>query len=265
MTKINISIGLLIFGLIGFSSCSKVEGPGGNSSIKGNLKGVVALGGGEAEQEVTHIICPPTTNPTAGAIIVDGEYFLLNTPNNGTYYYVWFDWVGGAGNDPALQGRTGIPVSFSYPQSNVTVANNTATAISTIAGIDYSVSVQNDVITVTCNSTGEVPDAEDMSNSNFDIDVANQGKSAGGSFFTSEGPIANERVYIIYGEEDTYSETVRSDANGDYQFKGLTKGNYRMFAFSTDTITGGLEQIEVEAEITKNKEVVEAAALVIIN
>ena len=81
-----------------------------------------------------------------------------------------------------------------------------------------------------------------------------------------EGPIVDERVYLIYGDEDYYSESVRTDANGDYQFKGLNRGTYRVYAFSGDTLNPGgmLQQVEVSSEIANKKEVVQAPALFVV-
>ena len=149
----------------------------------------------------------------------------------------------------------------------MTIASNTAAAITTIAGADFSVSVNNDILTITNTTLGEVTDADDV-NTPFVVDVINQGKSgAAGTSSSVEGPIIDERVYIIYGDEDFYSESVRTDENGKYQFKGLQKGNYRIYAFSEDTLslTGTLMQVEVNAEIKKNKEVVEAPELYIVH
>ncbi len=84
-----------------------------------------------------------------------------------------------------------------------------------------------------------------------------------------EGPVAEERVYIIYGDEASYSESTRTDENGFYQFRGLTRGDYKIYAFSGDT-TGGyvntLEPVreEVSVTISNKKEVVDADDITII-
>ncbi|MDG1659240.1 MAG: hypothetical protein P8H56_11705, partial [Crocinitomicaceae bacterium] len=60
--------------------------------------------------------------------------------------------------------------------------------------------------------------------------------------------------------EDFYSESVRTDANGNYQFKGLTEGDYTIYALSLDTLSAGLTVMEVvvSASISDKKQVVSA-------
>jgi hypothetical protein len=151
-------------------------------------------------------------------------------------------------------------------ESNVLIATKTATAIQTIAGADFEVTRVADIVTVTNKIVGEVPDAEEV-NTPFIVDTAIQGKSAVSSTtLSAEGPIADERVFLIYGGEDFYSESVRTDENGRYQFKGLTRGDYRVYTFSVDpnSTTGQLIRTEVSGSITDKKQVVEVADLTII-
>lgn len=210
----------------------------------------------DSEPEIFHITC------TEGAIIDDNDYLLLNTPD-GTGYYLWFDNTNWLGGDPGLSGRTGIKVVYDFYESNATIAANVADAIQTMAGSDYIISVSNDIVTLTCSQNGSVVDAEDI-NSPLSIDVENQGKGGTSGISSIEIPAADERVYIIYGDEDFYSESVRTDADGTFQFKGLRKGNYRVYVFSTDTIDQSVVQVEVNTEISKNKTVVDAGTLNII-
>lgn len=248
------------------TSCKKVEGPGGTSAITGNLSGITlsSSGGGVAEQEITTVICTHADG-IGGSILDNSDYFLLNTPS-GVNYYIWYENTNWLGQDPGLSGRIGIKVTYSNSESNVTVATNTAAAIVAGASADFTVSVSNDVVTIINVAYGEVIDADDI-NTPFAVDVSNQGKSAsGGNSTSTTGVIADERVYIKYGDEDFYSETVRTDANGDYQFKGLTSGDYKIFAFSIDTLSPTLDLIEVEVStsITEKKQVVTAPALTIV-
>jgi hypothetical protein len=261
------TIMITALGLFALTACNKVEGPGGTSSITGKVNGkiITSSNGGTAEAEVTTVICSHADG-VDGSILDNSDYFLLNTPAGGTNYYVWYENTNWLGQDPNLSGRTGIKVTYSNNESNVTIANNTAAAITTVAGMDFTVTVSNDILTIVNITVGQVVDADDV-NTPFVIDVTNQGKGIGeGTTYSIEGPIADERVFLIYGEEDFYSESVRTDAAGNYQFKGLTKGNYRVFAFSIDTLNPSefLIQKEVSAEITENKQVVSALSLYIV-
>lgn len=261
------AIAFALVSTLALSSCSKTEGKGGTSSIQGEVNGITLIGnsGNIAEKEITTVICTHADG-VGGSILDNSDYFLLNTPNGGPLYYVWYENTNWLGQDPGLSGRTGIKVTYSNSQSNVTIANNTMTAINTIASADFTATINSDIVTIENNSTGEVVDADDV-NTPFVIDTQNQGKGAtSGSGSQVSGPIIDERVYIIYGEEDFYSESVRTDENGKYQFTGLTKGDYRVFSFSLDTVSAGglLHQIEVAASIDKNKTVTEAPVISIV-
>ena len=250
-------------GLISLTGCKKVEGSGGTSGINGTVtaRTYSTTGGGTAEAEVTQITFPN------GSDINDGEYVLINTPNGGTLYYIWFKWNNGVQPDPNLAGRTGIQVNFDFTESNATVAANTLASLNAVANADFTFFLNNDIITLHNNSTGEVTDAEELS-SNILVDTQNQGGGAtlGGSSFI-DGPLVDERVYLVYGKETFYSESVRTDANGNYAFNNLNRGDYTVYAFSEDTLNpaGSMIQVETTATIANKKEVVTAANLFVVN
>lgn len=250
MHKTIITISLFATSLFLFNACNKAEGPGGGASITGNVAGItLGNSGSNPSAEVTTVTCTP------GSVIDDNDYWLINAAN-GNQYYIWYDnsnWIGG---DPALSGRIGIKIDYDFSQNNTLIAANTAAAISTSANSDFIVLLNNDILTITNVSFGQVVDAEDMT-SPMAIDVQTQG--AGGTIGTGSGvtgPIIDERVYIIYGEDQYYSDIARTDENGNYQFKYLEKGNYRLYAFSIDTLNnnGFDKQIEVSVEIKDKKE-----------
>ncbi|MFK7785016.1 MAG: hypothetical protein AB8B56_07865 [Crocinitomicaceae bacterium] len=250
---------------IGFTSCKKVEGPGGTSSIKGNLMGKIIQGSTTSKFEVTHVVITHA-NGVDGSILDNSDYFLLNTPNGGTNYYVWYENTNFPGQDPGLSGRTGIKVTYSNSESNVTIATNTETAIQSEASADFTVLRNGDILTITNTAAGEVPDADEV-NTPFIVDIETQGSGAsGGGSLSADVAIAEERVYLIYGEEDFYSESVRTDEDGNFQFTGLTRGDYRIYALSIDTTSsiGGMERAELNASITEKKQVVNAGQLNII-
>lgn len=257
---------VVLLAAFSISSCRKVEGPGGSSAITGNVKGQYIQGSSSAAKAEMTEITVTHADGVDGSILDNSDYFLLNTPNGGTYYYVWYENTNFPGQDPNLAGRTGIKVTYSNSESNVLIATKTATAIEAIASADFIVSRVADIVTVTNILVGEVPDAEEV-NTPFIVDIAVQGKSATSSgSLSAEGPMADERVYLIYGAEDFYSESVRTDENGMYQFTDLTRGDYRVYTFSVDvnSPTGQLVRAEVSASISSKKEVVEAAELTII-
>lgn len=241
-------------------SCKKEAGSGGTSSITGHVMGTITSNsGGNPEAEVTTVTC------TGGILIDDNDYWLLNSPN-GNLYYIWYDndnWVGG---DPALSGRTGIKVDYTFSHSNTMIATNTMAALQASTGSDFTVTLLGDIVTITCNNFGSVADAEDI-NSPMAIDVQSQGSGGSSGPVTGvDGPMVEERVYLVYGDEAFYSESVRTDAEGFYQFKGLNKGKYHIYAFSMDTTNANGFDIQVgaDAEITKKQQVVDAGTLYVV-
>ena len=154
MIKARIILSVSVCGLFAMTACKKVAGPGGTSSITGNVSGLIigSINNNLAEKEVTYVFCTHA-NGVDGSILDNSDYFLLNTPNGGTNYYVWYENTNWLGQDPGLSGRTGIKVTYSNNQSNVTIASNTATAIIAIASSDFTVSVSNDILTITNVST----------------------------------------------------------------------------------------------------------------
>lgn len=254
----NLCFGLIIFVLLG---CEKIEGSGGSSAITGNLSGrsYTFSNTSNEEHEMTSITIPNGSN------IEDGEYVLLNTPNGGTLYYVWFKWDNGLAPSPNLSGRIPIQVSFSFTQDNTTVAQNMANAILNIAGEDFTVAVNNDIVTISNVQSGEVTDAEEFTQ-NITVDISNQGKdnTTEGTTFT-EGPIVDNRVYLMYGDDAFYSEDTRSDAEGNYQFRNLNRGDYTVFAYSIDTLNPDSEPVAVmhSVIINERKEIVQAPGIFI--
>lgn len=253
---------LILSGLVfvTLNSCQKAEGPGGSSAITGNLSGrTYVYENNNEEQEVTSITIPNGNN------IEDGEYFLLNTPEGGTLYYIWFKWDNGLAPEPNLSGRVGIQITYNFNQSNTTIAQNIADEILYVANENYELSVNNDIVTVTNIESGEVTDSEEFSQ-NITVDISNQGKnnSAGETTFV-EGPIVDERVYLIYGNETFYSEDTRTDMNGNYQFRDLNRGNYTVFAYTWDTLNPENTPIikSVKITIAEKREVVQAPNLFI--
>lgn len=242
---------LLVASLSTLFACKKTEGPGGSSSITGKVTGVDHS---SAQAEITDIIC------TNGMLIDDNDYFLLNSPDGNQLYYVWFDNTNWLGGDPGLTGRTGIKVVYEYAYTNYQIASGIATAIQSIAGGTYDVTQVNDIVTLTCKQKGQVADAHDI-NSPMILDIRQQGKNG----YTSGSQVmAEERVYIIFGDNTVYSDDARTDGNGVYQFTGLTKGKYKLYTFTKDTVNNTTVQVSTEVEITKNKQLVEASDMEIV-
>jgi hypothetical protein len=74
-------------------------------------------------------------------------------------------------------------------------------------------------------------------------------------------PAADEDVYLIFGSDRSYSEHVKSNYEGVYEFKYLRPGDYTIYAYSKDstlTLPSGLYPVIRNITITDKKQTVEA-------
>lgn len=243
-------IATIIFVSAALVACNKEEGPGGTSSIEGTVMGREFE---PARTEVTEVIV------TAGSELEHGDYWILNTPAGGTFYYIWYNnptWI--SDGDPHLEGRTGIPVTFNYSDSNVEIALNTYLALTTLAESDFSIIGQNDVLIISQIASGYVPDANNMT-TNFEVNIADQGQD---EYYGSESPLSDIEVYILYGDDTVYGDQTRTGGDGEYRFTNLVKGTYSVYVVSQDTVNPeGFVKSGVTVKIDENKSVVTAGNL----
>jgi hypothetical protein len=79
--------------------------------------------------------------------------------------------------------------------------------------------------------------------------------------------LANERVFIVYGDDEVYSNDFRTHHDGSFRFDNLKKGTYHIYAYSKDsTFTEPSGQIPVfqTVEITKNNQHIKIDDIVVI-
>ena len=76
--------------------------------------------------------------------------------------------------------------------------------------------------------------------------------------------VAEQRVYIVYGDHEFHDDDVRTGPNGQFEFRWLRKGDYRVFVYSEcptsgcpDPCVSGIEAIFQNVSIDNNKEEVE--------
>lgn len=164
--------------LLGVASLVTLDASGDPQYVNGIPKLTIANGDGTfntysfiiGEYQETDIT---TTNGAA----LSGTYFLINSANNDTLYYVWFNT--GASVDPAVSGRTGIEVTIDAGDADTVVATKLANALARYPAV-FETSVLGAVVTVTNYDPGYTDSA-----------------SAGTSGFTIPSPIVSgtgERV-----------------------------------------------------------------------
>ena len=72
---------------------------------------------------------------------------------------------------------------------------------------------------------------------------------------------ADEDVYIIYGDNPTYGDRIKTGADGVFEFKYLRKGSYTIYAYSDDTTLAGKVAVSKIVEITDKKQTVDAGTI----
>ncbi len=78
---------------------------------------------------------------------------------------------------------------------------------------------------------------------------------------------AEEDVYIIYGDDNTYDDNYKTSFDGSYEFQYLRKGTYKVFVYSDDS-TGlspsGKIIVSKTVDINSNKSTVDVPDLVMV-
>ncbi len=71
--------------------------------------------------------------------------------------------------------------------------------------------------------------------------------------------IADEWVYIIYGDDKDYSDRVLTCYDGTYEFKNLRPGKYHIYSYSKDSTLQTQNAIGIvkDVEIKKNRQKVQ--------
>jgi hypothetical protein len=85
---------------------------------------------------------------------------------------------------------------------------------------------------------------------------------------SAEYPSADKEVYIIYGNDITYSQRIRANYNGEYEFKYLREGNYKIYVYSKDKTLqspSGETAIVKDVSISKKKQTVIVDRITIYN
>jgi hypothetical protein len=242
--KTTTALSFLALSLV-FASCEKMAGPGGSSAIRGYVEGSNTTSGKNEKIEIT---------VTRGIELEHGDYFILNQAN-GQNYYFWFDneaWV--SNGDPSLTGRSGVAISYTYNDADTTIARKVEEALDSVMSNSFEISRSGDMLYLNANSNVEIPDPDDVTTS-FVIDIAQQGES---DIIGENLPMANERVYLIYGDGSFYNESARTGAFGDFQFDNLQIGEYQVYVMSKDPLTGEMtKQILEKVSITSEESIVE--------
>lgn len=85
------------------------------------------------------------------------------------------------------------------------------------------------------------------------------------SFLIIQGeyPGADEEVHIIYGDDVSYGDRIRSGPDGRFEFKYLREGNYTVYVYSDDTTLSGKSVVMVPVEIKGSNKTVDTDTIFI--
>jgi hypothetical protein len=78
----------------------------------------------------------------------------------------------------------------------------------------------------------------------------------------NEYPAADERVFLVYGQDSIVGDETRTHYSGRYQFDFLRKGVYTVYVLSPcSSCPGGEEAITAELEINQSGKLTQAPVL----
>jgi hypothetical protein len=82
-----------------------------------------------------------------------------------------------------------------------------------------------------------------------------------------EYPGVDVEVYIIYGDDVTEGDKVNTNSNGEFEFKYLRKGSYKVYAIGDERIGTSTDvrdvAVSLDVTISKNKSTVDAGQITI--
>lgn len=93
-----------------------------------------------------------------------------------------------------------------------------------------------------------------------------QSYDANFTFLKEEYPAQEGDVYIIYGDDQVFGDDTKTDFQGNYEFRYLREGKYKVYAYSKDSANPQSDKklaVIKEVEITKKKQTVEVPQIII--
>lgn len=132
---------------------------------------------------------------------LNGKYFVINSADDATSYYVWYKTSGGAVSDPAVSGKTGLRVNIATGATASSIASKTRDVLNSV-NADFSASVSSADITVENVAVGYTTNAS-AGTSGFTVTVLTQGKGEN---------VANKEVLLspAVSPAQAVDETARS-------------------------------------------------------
>jgi hypothetical protein len=228
---------IILLTILLFSSCKKNEGKGGSSAITGVLTTNVY------NNSDSLIGKYPKANEDLFIIYGEGNTFYndkISTSYDGSFKFDYLEkgkytiyYYEDCATCPEEEQVVLIPAEISKNKSTLELGELNVKKISNkgTSSIEGSIFVKN------YNSTGT---------------------------FINEGPGADIDVYIIYNDNLTYSDRIRSNNNGDFSFPNLANGHYTIYAYSDcPSCPDGLQAVLSSVNITTQNEIVNTGTITI--
>ncbi len=92
---------------------------------------------------------------TGAASNLQSSYFLLSDANDANKYYVWMN-ASSLGVDPAVTGRTGVPIAYTAGATAATIGGLIATAVAALNSTNSFTTSGTTTVTITDKGTGPV-------------------------------------------------------------------------------------------------------------
>lgn len=160
-----------------FAPTEWVDIPSATYTITSGSSGLITIGS-MAYSYIRAVYSITSTGVQTIAVVADvsgslnNTYFYINTANNGTAYYVWFN-VSGTGVDPAIPGKTGVVVAITTDDAAATVGAALASALDALSGF---IATGTTTVTVTNDVAGGFTPASDV-DTTFTFGVTTGGTS----------------------------------------------------------------------------------------
>jgi hypothetical protein len=72
-------------------------------------------------------------------------------------------------------------------------------------------------------------------------------------------------VYIIFGNNVSYGDRVRTNYDGCFEFKYLREGEYTIYVYSKAAVAGGVQEVKKTVTISGSNQAVDAGKFTIID
>lgn len=92
--------------------------------------------------------------------------------------------------------------------------------------------------------------------------VLRQEVNGSGSPTSDPYPYQETRVYIVYGDHETYDDDIRTGPDGKYSFRWLRKGDYTIYTYGECACPGNSMVISHSVSVGDKKDVVQVPDMI---